>query len=101
MITELGHFALILAFMVAIVQTVVPLIGAHKRWASVDGGGGTCGFGAVLAHGFAFAALTMGFITSDFSCSLVVLNSHSAKPMLYKISGDMGEPRRVHVACGC
>ncbi|MEE4187896.1 MAG: hypothetical protein V2I76_05540, partial [Roseobacter sp.] len=32
MITELGHFALILAFMVAIVQTVVPLIGAHKRW---------------------------------------------------------------------
>ena len=32
MITELGHFALILAFMIAIVQMVVPLIGAHNRW---------------------------------------------------------------------
>ena len=32
MINELGHFALILAFAVAIVQMVVPLIGAHKRW---------------------------------------------------------------------
>ena len=32
MITELGHFALILAFGVAIVQMVVPLVGAHKRW---------------------------------------------------------------------
>ena len=34
MITELGHFALILAFMVAIVQTFVPLVGAHKGWRS-------------------------------------------------------------------
>ena len=32
MITELGHFALILAFGVAIVQMVVPLVGAHNRW---------------------------------------------------------------------
>ncbi len=32
MITELGHFALVLAFLVAIFQSVVPLVGAHKRW---------------------------------------------------------------------
>ena len=32
MITELGHFALILAFFVACFQAIVPLVGAHKRW---------------------------------------------------------------------
>ena len=38
----------------------------------------------------AFAALTHGFVTSDFSLRLVVLNSHSLKPMLYKVSGVWG-----------
>ncbi|WP_116598575.1 heme lyase CcmF/NrfE family subunit [Primorskyibacter marinus] len=90
MITELGHFALILAFLVAIVQTVVPIIGAHRRWPgwmSVAEPAATTQF---LLLGFAFAALTYAFVTSDFSLRLVVLNSHSAKPMLYKISGVWG-----------
>ncbi|HCW83915.1 MAG TPA: heme lyase NrfEFG subunit NrfE, partial [Rhodobacteraceae bacterium] len=43
-----------------------------------------------LFTGFAFAALTYAFVTSDFSLRLVWLNSHSAKPMLYKISGVWG-----------
>ncbi|MCR9126135.1 MAG: heme lyase CcmF/NrfE family subunit [Rhodobacteraceae bacterium] len=90
MITELGHFALILAFLVAIVQTVVPLVGAHKRW---DGWMAVAEPAAgiqFLLTGFAFAALMYAFVTSDFSLKLVVENSHSAKPMLYKISGTWG-----------
>ena len=90
MITELGHFALILAFMVAIVQAVVPMVGAQKRWSgwmAVAEPAATIQF---LLTGFAFAALMNAFITSDFSLRLVVLNSHSAKPMLYKISGTWG-----------
>ncbi len=32
MIVELGHFALVLALAVALIQSTVPLIGAHRRW---------------------------------------------------------------------
>jgi len=90
MITELGHFALILAFMVAIVQMVVPLIGAHKRWPGWMALAEPAAGAQFLLTAFAFAALVWAFVTSDFSLRLVVLNSHSAKPMLYKISGTWG-----------
>lgn len=90
MITELGHFTLILAFMVSIVQAVVPLIGAHKRlpgWMAVAEPAATTQFVLVAAS---FAALTYAFVVSDFSVQLVYANSHSEKPMLYKISGVWG-----------
>ncbi|UWQ17002.1 heme lyase CcmF/NrfE family subunit [Jannaschia sp. M317] len=90
MIIELGHFALILAFAVAIAQTVVPLIGAHYRWSGWMAVAGPAATVQVLLVGFAFAALTYAFVTSDFSLKLVVLNSHTDKPMLYKISGVWG-----------
>jgi cytochrome c-type biogenesis protein CcmF len=90
MITELGHFALILAFLVAIVQAVVPLVGAQKRWPGWMAVAEPAANAQFLLTGFAFAALTWAFVTSDFSLRLVVLNSHSAKPMLYKISGVWG-----------
>ncbi|MCK0169895.1 heme lyase CcmF/NrfE family subunit [Aliiroseovarius sp. S1123] len=90
MITELGHFALILALGVAVVQTIVPLIGAHKGWNSwmeMAVPAATIQFLLILTS---FLALTYAFVTSDFSVRLVTLNSHSAKPMLYKISGVWG-----------
>ncbi|QBF32207.1 heme lyase CcmF/NrfE family subunit [Thalassococcus sp. S3] len=90
MVTELGHFALILAFMVAIVQMIVPLIGAHKRWPGWMAVAEPAANAQFLLTGIAFAALTWAFVTSDFSLRLVVLNSHSAKPMLYKITGVWG-----------
>ena len=90
MITELGHFALILAFMVAIVQTVVPLVGAHKRWAGWMAVAEPAAVTQFLLTAFAFGALTWAFVTSDFSLRLVTLNSHSAKPMIYKITGTWG-----------
>jgi len=90
MITELGHFALILAFILAIVQMVVPLIGAHKRWPGWMAVAEPAAQAQFLFTAFAFGALMWAFITSDFSVRLVVLNSHSAKPLLYKISGTWG-----------
>lgn len=90
MITELGHFALTLALGVAVVQTIVPLIGAHKGWNSwmeMAVPAATIQFLLILTS---FLALTYAFVTSDFSVRLVTLNSHSAKPMLYKISGVWG-----------
>ncbi|MGR1580663.1 heme lyase CcmF/NrfE family subunit [Thalassobius sp. S69A] len=90
MITELGHFALILAFLIAIVQAVVPLIGAHKRWPGWMAIAEPAANAQFLLTAFSFAALTYAFVTSDFSLRLVVANSHSAKPMLYKVSGVWG-----------
>ncbi|MBV7392771.1 heme lyase CcmF/NrfE family subunit [Mameliella sediminis] len=90
MITELGHFALILAFVVSLVQMVMPLVGAHKRWPgwmAVAEPAATLQFLLVASS---FAALTYAFVVSDFSLKLVYQNSHSAKPMLYKVSGVWG-----------
>lgn len=90
MITELGHFALILALGVAVVQTIVPLIGAHKGWNSWMEMAVPAATIQFLLISTSFLALTYAFVTSDFSVRLVTLNSHSAKPMLYKISGVWG-----------
>ena len=90
MITELGHFALVLAFLVACVQAVVPLIGAHKRWPGWMAVAEPAANAQFLLTAFSFAALTYAFVTSDFSLRLVTLNSHSLKPMIYKISGVWG-----------
>ena len=90
MITELGHFALILAFGIAIVQMIFPLIGAHKGWRSWMAVADPAAISQLILVGFSFAALTWAFMSSDFSLKLVFENSHSAKPMLYKIAGTWG-----------
>ena len=90
MITELGHFALILAALTALVQAVVPLIGAYKRWPGWMAVAEPAAGMQFLLTAFSFLALTYAFVVSDFSVQLVVHNSHSLKPMLYKVSGVWG-----------
>nr|WP_210320238.1 heme lyase CcmF/NrfE family subunit [Pseudaminobacter soli] len=90
MIVEAGHFALVLAFALALVQSVVPLAGARigeMRLMAVGGPVALAGFALV---GIAFAALTATYIQSDFSVANVWENSHSLKPMLYKVTGTWG-----------
>ena len=90
MVTEIGHFTLLLAFCVAIIQATVPMYGAHKGRAdlmAIAESSANLQFALLLSS---FAALTHAFVTSDFSVKLVVLNSHSLKPMLYKITGVWG-----------
>ncbi|WP_101068101.1 heme lyase CcmF/NrfE family subunit [Roseovarius salinarum] len=90
MITELGHFALILAFLVACFQSLVPLVGAQRRWPGWMASAEPAASVQFMLVAVSFAALTWAFVTSDFSLRLVVLNSHSAKPLLYKITGVWG-----------
>lgn len=90
MIAELGHVALVLAFGVAIVQMIVPLIGAQKGWSGWMAMAVPAASLQFLLIAAAFAALTYSFVNSDFSVRLVAANSHSAKPMLYKVSGVWG-----------
>ena len=90
MINEIGHFTLLLAFCVALLQATVPLFGAHKGridLMAISESAANLQFALLFAS---FGALTHAFITSDFSVKLVVLNSHSLKPMLYKITGVWG-----------
>jgi cytochrome c-type biogenesis protein CcmF len=90
MIAETGHYALILALGVAIVQTVLPLLGArlrHPQLAAVAAPAAQMQFVLVA---LAFVALTVAYVTSDFSVLNVWQNSQSAKPLLYKISGVWG-----------
>ncbi len=90
MITELGHFALILAFGLALVQMIVPMVGAHKGWRNWMMVAEPAAISQLILIGFSFAALTYAFVVSDFSLRLVYLNSHSAKPLLYKVTGVWG-----------
>ncbi len=90
MIAELGHFALILAFAVAIAQSIIPLWGAHRGYAEPMRFAEPAAMVSFLLVGFSFAALTYSFINSDFSLKVVATNSHSAKPFLFKIAGVWG-----------
>ena len=90
MITELGHFALILAFAVAILQSTVPLVGAQKGWGGWMAVAAPAATVQFVLIAFSFAALTQAFVTSDFSLEVVWANSHTDKPMLYKVSGVWG-----------
>ncbi len=90
MIAELGHFALILSLCVAVAQSTLPLVGAarnHGGWMALGNAAAILQFVLVA---FAFTALMHAFIVSDFSLRVVASNSHSLKPMLYKISGVWG-----------
>ena len=90
MIPEIGHFALILALLVAFVQATMPMVGAHRgnqAWMAIARPAALTQFGLVAV---AFGCLTQAYVTSDFSVLNVFQNSHTAKPLLYKISGVWG-----------
>jgi cytochrome c-type biogenesis protein CcmF len=90
MTAEIGHFALIAAFVLSGVQMSVPLWGAAKGDIGLMELARTTAIGQFALIVLSFAALVNAFIVSDFSVLNVVQNSHSLKPMLYKISGAWG-----------
>ena len=90
MIPEIGHYALILALAMAIVQAVFPLLGARlgdAGWMALARPAVTAQF---LFISLAMACLMHAFVVSDFSVMTVAGNSHSAKPLLYKFTGVWG-----------
>ena len=90
MITELGHFALILAFVTSLCVAILPLVGLRAGFASLTALAAPATLLMAGAVSFAFIALVTAFVTSDFSVALVAAHSHSTKPMIYKISGTWG-----------
>ncbi len=90
MIAELGHFCLVLALFVALVQAIVPMVGAHRGNAVWMDMARTGSWALFLLIALSFAALTYSYVVSDFSVLNVWQNSHTDKPMLYKVSGVWG-----------
>ncbi|WP_341913574.1 heme lyase CcmF/NrfE family subunit [Ferrovibrio terrae] len=90
MIPELGHIALILALCFALVQGVLPLAGAARGIPGWIALAPQAAMGQVLLVAFAFGCMTYAYVTSDFSVLNVAENSHTLKPMLYKVSGVWG-----------
>ncbi len=87
MIIELGHVALWLALAAALTQATVPLWGTVSRSASAMRVADTAAQVQFTAAALAFGALSYAYVVSDFSLRNVALNSHSTKPMLYKVTG--------------
>ncbi|GMO23933.1 heme lyase CcmF/NrfE family subunit [Bradyrhizobium sp. TM233] len=90
MIAESGHYALVLALGLALIQSIVPLIGARLNDVALMNVARSTALAQLLFVGASFVALVMLHVNSDFSVANVYENSHSMKPLLYKITGVWG-----------
>ncbi len=90
MIVEFGHFALVLSVLVAAFQTLVPAYGAYRNDARLMEFGGAAAVSQLFLILISFVALTHAYVVSDFSVANVFANSHSTKPLIYRISGVWG-----------
>ncbi|MBI2224580.1 MAG: heme lyase CcmF/NrfE family subunit, partial [Betaproteobacteria bacterium] len=90
MIPELGQFALVAAFVIALTQGILPLAGAARgnvAWMSIAR---PAAFGQFAFISIAFSVLTYAFATNDFSVQYVASNSNTALPLAYRIAGVWG-----------
>ncbi len=90
MIPELGHFALILALVVAVFQGVLPLLGAHRNRLAWIALARPATQATALLIAFAFGCLTQAFIANDFSVVYVAQHSNTLLPIEYRIAGVWG-----------
>ncbi|MBC6980955.1 heme lyase CcmF/NrfE family subunit [Caulobacter sp. 17J80-11] len=90
MIAELGAFALLLALCLSAAQAGLSAAGRGLNSPLLRGAGEGAAAAAFGAVAIAFAALTVAFVTSDFSVANVAANSHTDKPLLYKVAGVWG-----------
>ena len=90
MIPEIGHFALILALSVAIVQGIFPLWGSFigkPQWISLAK---PAAYGQLLFMVISFACLVYAFVVNDFSVKYVANNSNSNMPTMFRVSATWG-----------
>ena len=89
-IAEAGHYALVLALALALIQSTVPILGARWRDPALMNVARSTALAQLLFVAASFAALVTLHVTSDFSVVNVFENSHSLKPLIYKITGVWG-----------
>ena len=90
MTPEIGHFALILAFVISIAQGVLPLLGAQRgqaQWVALARPAAQTQF---LLIAVAFVCLAQSFLANDFSVAYVANHSNTQLPTLYRFSAVWG-----------
>ena len=87
---EIGHFALILAFLFALLQSFAPFIGAQTKDSRLMAQASWLAIGQFGFVALSYGLLTYAHVVDDFSVTNVFENSHSLKPLVYKISGVWG-----------
>jgi cytochrome c-type biogenesis protein CcmF len=89
-IAEAGHYALVLALGLALIQSFVPILGARWGDPALMNVARSTALAQLLFVAASFTALVTLHVTSDFSVVNVFENSHSLKPLIYKITGVWG-----------
>lgn len=90
MIPELGHYALVLALALGLIQSIVPAIGALSRDLTLMRLASSTALMQFVFVALSFIALTISYVTSDFSVINVFENSHSMMPLIYKFTSVWG-----------
>ena len=90
MIPELGHFALIVAFCIALVQALVPLAGSIRGDATWMAVARPAAQGQFVFVAIAFGCLAWSFLSNDFSVLNVASNSNSSLPARYRFAATWG-----------
>jgi cytochrome c-type biogenesis protein CcmF len=90
MIPELGHYALVLALALGLIQSVAPMIGARNHDAALMRLADSTALMQFVFVALSFAALVVCYVTSDFSVATVFENSHSMMPLIYKFTSVWG-----------
>jgi cytochrome c-type biogenesis protein CcmF len=90
LLPELGQYALLLAFVIALVQATLPMVGAQRGIAAWMDLARPAAYAQLACVGVAFIALTVAFVTQDFSVRYVATNSNSLLPLPYRYSAVWG-----------
>ncbi len=90
MIAEFGAFSLASALAFATLQAIAGAVGRARRSGILAGAAQGAGIAAAIFCAIAFGCLIYAFVVSDFSVSNVAANSHTAKPLLYRVAGAWG-----------
>jgi len=90
MIPELGHFALIIALLLALTQAILPLYGAQRGNFTLMAVARPAAQGQFVFVAVAFACLAYSFLTNDFSVENVARNSFSQLPEVYRFTATWG-----------
>ncbi len=87
---EIGHFALVLAFVLALAQSTVPFVGAGRGDPALMAFGRAAALLQALFVTVAFACLAALFVDLDLSFAVVAENTHSTQPLIYRFAGTWG-----------
>jgi cytochrome c-type biogenesis protein CcmF len=89
-IAEIGHYALILALGLALIQGSMPVVGARRADATLMSLAAPAALAQFAFVAIAFCALAACYVLSDFSVLNVYENSHSAMPLIYRLTSIWG-----------